>query len=138
MGTHVHTHSGKLHPAGKCTDVNNINLSENKEANKNTPPKKHQPTTTSKQKKQTRHLICRYNHVSCEYCVWSCIVSFKSSLPILDWLFPYEHKLKDYFSIVNVKIQLKYLLQKLKPGVNRAWINVPLVTLAMTLIQCSD
>lgn len=68
MGTHVHTHSGKLHPAGKGTDVN-INLSENKEANKNTSPKKHQPTTTAKQKKQTRHLICRYNHVSCKYCV---------------------------------------------------------------------
>lgn len=69
MGTYAHTEFGELHPAGNGTEVNNINLSENKQANKTTPPKIHKPTTTAKQKKQTSHLICRYNHVSWEYCV---------------------------------------------------------------------
>lgn len=51
MGTYAHTEFGELHAAGNGTEVNNINLSENKQANKTTPPKIHKPTTTAKQKK---------------------------------------------------------------------------------------
>lgn len=54
MGTHAYTEFGELHPAGNGTEVNNINLSENKQAKKITPPKKstNHPQLPSKRNKQ--------------------------------------------------------------------------------------
>lgn len=53
MITHAHAQFGELHPADNGTDVNNINLSENKQVNKIQHQKNtNQPQLPSKGNKQ--------------------------------------------------------------------------------------
>lgn len=132
--TWVHMHTQSL---GNCIllamaqkSITSTSVKTNKQTKQHHQKSTNQPQLPSKRNKQATWFD---NHVSWEYCVWSCIGSFKSSLSTLDSLFPYECKLKACFSIMNVriycwKIQLKYMLQKLKLGVNGAWISVPWVT----------
>lgn len=66
MGTHAHTQTGELHPAGDGTDANNISPSEQTKQNKTKKPTKRM---NANQKKQVRQLFCRSTHVSQKYYV---------------------------------------------------------------------